>query len=51
MVEKIRATPQTLEQILAECKRLREQSKRMQEKARALAEKVEVLKKRSPKFR
>ena len=41
--------PHELDALLAECRRLREQSRRIQDKARALAEKVDALKKRSLK--
>jgi hypothetical protein len=39
----------TLEDILADCKRLREESKKIDERAKALSAKVEALRKASPK--
>jgi hypothetical protein len=49
MAENPLDNPHSLESILAECKRLREQSKKMADKAWTLAEKVAALRKKSPK--
>jgi hypothetical protein len=47
MATKKPAKQPTLDELLAECKRLREQSRTMEERSRALANQVEALRKAS----